>query len=227
MKTTVRIALLLAVSALVSGAATRADTQFDAYRALGIEPKDVLVGTVLNADVVPDWGDEVVAVVTFFTGQRAREQAVDVRFAVLRRVAGRLEPVVQRAYGERHGGKVGRGELQVLDLDRDGIEEIVVTYDDASDPLVRRRRGEVHLWRDGTLAIGWEGEMAYDATRDARGVPGERRDRWSREIDVVGTMRTRGLTLYLTKTVYAVAGETLARPKQVSETFPLRSLEAR
>lgn len=218
---------MLAAAAVLVGPVARADTQFDAYRALGIDAKDVLVGTVLTADVVPDGGEEVVAVVTHFTGNRSREQAVDVRFAVLQRVAGRLQPILEHAYGQRHDGKVGRGELQVLDLDRDGLEEIVVTYDDASDPLVRRRRGEVHLWRDGTLAVGWRGETAYDATLDARGVPDERRDRWSREIDVVSTLRTRGLTLYMTRTVYAVAGEALARPKQVTETFPLRSAESR
>lgn len=217
-----RILCVAALAALPASSAL-ADTQFDAYRALGIDPKNVMVGTVLGADVVPDGGEEVVALVTFFTGKKERDKALEVRLGVLRPVAGRLETLFVRDYGELRGGDVGRGELQLIDLDRDGLEEIVVTYDDASDDLIRRRRGEVLLWHDGTFRTGWEGETAYDATLDARGVPPERRDRWTREVDIVGTMRTRGRTLFMIKTVYAVAGETLAKPKQVTETFPLRS----
>jgi len=206
---------------LGTAGAALADTQFDAYDALGIEAKDVVVGTVLTADVAPDPGDEVVALVDYLTGRRDRERAVEVRLAVFRREGGRLKPIYDRRYGEQVPGGVGRGELQLVDLDRDDRDEIVVTYDDGSDPLVDRRRGEVLYWGGTGFEVGWSGEMAYDATRDARGVAPDRRDRWKREIDLVGTMRARGRTLYLAKTVYAVAGETLAQPKTVTETFPL------
>lgn len=210
------------LTALVIPAA-RADLQFETYRALGIEPKDVVVGTVLTSDVVPDGGDETVAVVTYFTGKKEREDAVNVRFAVLRKVAGRLEILFERDYGSIRGGNVGRGELQLADLDRDDLQEIIVSFEDATDPLIARRRGEVLYWRDTAFVVGWEGETAYDATREARSVPPERRDRWVREVDIVATLRTRGLTLFMTKTMSAVAGETLPQPKRLTETFPLRS----
>jgi hypothetical protein len=214
---------VLGMLAVFAMPAARADLQFDTYRALGIKPEDVVVGTVLASDVVPEGGDEVVAVVTYFTGKKEREDAVNVRLAVLRKVAGRLELVYERDYGSIRGGNVGRGELQLADLDRDGLQEIIVNFEDATDPLIARRRGEVLYWRDSTFVVGWEGETAYDATREARAVPPERRDRWAREVDIVATLRTRGLTLFMTRTVYAVAGETLPQPKRLTETFPLRS----
>jgi hypothetical protein len=65
--------------------------------------------------------------------------------------------------------------------------------------------------------------LAYDATRAAREIPVERRDRYMRELDIVKTLRTRGVTLYVRKYVIAVAGERLPKPKTVEETFPLRS----
>ena len=220
--------LLCAVATIATflAPAAGADAQFDAYRALDIEPKDVVVGNVLTADVIPDGGDEVVVVVTYFTGKKERREAVNVRLAVLRRVAGRLEPLFERDYGAIRGGNVGRGELQLADLDRDAVHEIIVNFEDASDPLIARRRGEVLYWRETSFVVGWEGETAYDATREARSVPPDRRDRWKREVDIVETLRTRGLTLYMTKTVYAVAGEALPQPKRLTETFPLRSRDA-
>ena len=56
----------------------------------------------------------------------------------------------------------------------------------------------------------------------ARDVPKERRDRFTREFDWGGTIRTRGLTLFMSKKVIAVAGQRLDEPKLVQETFPLR-----
>jgi hypothetical protein len=221
-----RTLLLVATLAGALAPVAGADAQFEAYRALDIEPKDVVVGNVLTADVIPDGGDEVVAVVTYFTGKKERREAVNVRLAVLRRVAGRLQPAFERDYGALRGGNVGRGELQLVDLDRDARHEIIVNFEDASDPLIARRHGEVLYWKDTSFVVGWEGETAYDATREARDVPPERRDRWVREVDIVGTLRTRGLTLFMTKTVYAVAGETLPQPKRLTETFPLRSRDA-
>ena len=67
----------------------------------------------------------------------------------------------------------------------------------------------------------------YDATRNARQVPVERRDRYVREIDIRETIRTNGVTLFLNKKVIAVAGERLPEPKIVQETFPLKPAASR
>ena len=74
---------------------------------------------------------------------------------------------------------------------------------------------------------GWTGPMEYDATRAARDVPLERRDRFRRRFDFEKTMRSRGMTLFIRKEMIAVAGERLQTPQIVEETFPLRSRRTR
>lgn len=212
------IAVLCAFSAL----AAFADTGSDVYRALGIDPGKVLSGTVLQAPVLPGGEKQVVSIVTYFTGKRDEARAINVRLDVFRRSGGKLVPVYSRDLGDERGGNVGRGEIQLVDLDGDATNEIVVSWDDASDPLVQRRTGEVLVCDGERFRTAWAGDLRYDATRAARKVPENRRDRWAREIDIPATLRTRGITLFMTKTVFAVAGERLPEPQTVRETFPLR-----
>jgi hypothetical protein len=54
-------------------------------------------------------------------------------------------------------------------------------------------------------------------------VPRERQDRYTREVDVAATLRSRGTTLFMKKRVIAVAGERLAEPQVVVEAFPMHS----
>ena len=128
----------------------------------------------------------------------------------------------ERDFSAAYEGKVGRGDLQLVDLDRDGQSEIVVIFDLFSNPLIRQRFGEVIVWDDGVFKTAWSGLFEYDATKAVRDVPVERRDRFKREIDLASTLRTRGVTLFFKKTMIAVAGELLLEPKVVEETFPLR-----
>ena len=53
-------------------------------------------------------------------------------------------------------------------------------------------------------------------------MPADRRDRYLRKLDFANTRRTKGVTLFMTKTVIAVAGERLPQPKDIQETFPLK-----
>jgi hypothetical protein len=64
--------------------------------------------------------------------------------------------------------------------------------------------------------------MTYDATRAARELPAERRDRFVRKIDPARTLKTHGESLMFTKTTIAVAGERLPEPKVSTEAFPFR-----
>jgi len=120
------------------------------------------------------------------------------------------------------GGLGGGGELQLIDLDRDGVNEIIASFQSFLDPLIEQRLAEVIVNDDGTFRTAWSGALDYDATRAARDVPRERRDRFNREIDFASTLRTRGITLFMNKQMIAVAGERLDQPKVVQETFPLR-----
>jgi len=194
----------------------------DAYRALGFEPQAVLTGTVLNSKVVPGDDVQVVCIATYFTGKKRQDEAVNVRMGVFAREGESLTPLYTRDFGVELAGAVANGDLQLLDLDRDGVNEIILSLDDYADPLVHKRVAEVILHDGDGFHTGWSGPVEYDATKAARGIPVERRDRYVREIDVANTLRTRGVTLFFEKRMIAVAGERVAEPKIVQETFPLR-----
>jgi hypothetical protein len=219
---TTRIAGLAFVLSLATSA-THADTALDAYKVMGLQVKDVLSGTSLSSKVMPGEAKQFVTVTTYFTGNKNDNDAVNVRLDVFERNGGRLQSVYSRNFGDENGGYVGAGNLQIIDLDLDGVNEIIVSYDNYKDPLIQQTQGEVILWDDGEFTTGWSDLLAYDATRAAREIPVERRDRFVRELDFVKTLRTRGVTLFIRKHVIAVAGERLPKPKTVEETFPLRS----
>ena len=216
-----RVAWAALVAAVSFGAAL-ADAASEVRAALGILSKDVLSGSVLTARVLPGDSKQIVTVTTYFTGKRGDADAVNVRLDVFRREGERLAPVYSRDFGEENGGHVGRGEVELLDLDGDQVNEIVVSYDDARSPVASRRVAEVIVREPSGFRVAWSGETEYDATREARDVPPERRDRFVRTLDVAATLRTRGVTLVFRKKVIAVAGERLPEPKEVVETFPFR-----
>src|SRR5262245_51863570 len=208
---------------LLAATAARADSAAEAYRAMGIKPAEVLNGTVLTAKVVPGPEKQVVAVTTYFTGSQERNDAVSVRLDVFNRSGDELTPFFSRNFGKEVGGPVGDGELQLIDLDLDGVNEIITSYSSFEDPLIDQRVGEVIVCDPGGFRTAWSGPLVYDATRAARTVPSERRDRFERVIDFPKTLRTRGITLFVSKRVIAVAGERLPQPQVVQETFPLRT----
>ncbi len=223
MITRLRFAALLAC-AFAAAAHARAGTAEDAYGAMGIKTGSVLSGSVLSARVLPGEAKQVIAMVTYFTGKSDDASAVNVRLEVLRKDPQGLVSVYSRDFGKETGGLVGRGDVELVDLDGDGTSEIVVSYDAFSSPLVNRRAGEVVVRESAGFRVAWNGDMEYDATRAARDVPVERRDRFVRKLDPAATLRTHGITLFMTKKMIAVAGERLAEPREIRETFPLRTV---
>ncbi len=218
-----RVVFTLAVF-LASLAPARGDTAFEVYRAMGLDAQHVIGGSVLSAKVVPGAEKQTIAMITHFTGKKSEADGVNVRLEIFRGAGKDRKSVYSRDFGAENGGYVTRGELQLVDLDGDGVQEILPSWDDVRDPLVDHRRGEVIVREpSGAFRTAWSGELRFDATRDARGTPQERRDRFTREIDLAGTMRTRGVTLIFRKTVTAVAGERLPEAQVVTETFPLRA----
>jgi len=196
------------------------DTALQVYDAMGLKVADVLSGSVLQAKILPGADKQVVAAVTYLTGKRDEAEAVNVRLEVYRRDGDRLSSIYARDYGAESEGPVGRGEIQVIDLNGDGRAEIMMTWDDLSSKVIEDRRGELIVHDGGQFEAVWSGPVSYDATKAPREIPEERRDRFVREIDVPATLKTRGITLILKKTVYAVAGQRLPEPKTVQETFP-------
>jgi hypothetical protein len=218
------ISLTLAAAAGISPPSRAyTETSQAVYREIGVKEKNVITGTILTGEVMPGGEKQVVAMTTYFTGNRKdKARAVNVELHVFRREDGKLVVLYSRDFGEELGGYVGRGEIQLIDLDRDGVNEIIATYDDYRDPLITKRSGEVIVLGQNGFRAAWTGVMEYDATREARQIPPERRDRYVREIDIRETLRTRGVTLFMNKKVIAVAGERLPEPKIVQETFPLK-----
>jgi hypothetical protein len=215
-------ALAALATTLACATAASAEVQIDAYRAQGIEPAKVLNGTVLVARVLPGDDKQVVAMTTHFTGKREAEGAVNVRLDVFRQRDGKLFSIFTRDFGAETGTNVSGGDLEIVDLDLDGTNDLVVSWDAHDDPLIDRRLGEVIVHDGSGFRTAWSGVFEYDATRAARKVAPERRDRFVREIDIESTMRSRGAELVVKKTVLAVAGERLGSPKTVEESFPLR-----
>ena len=216
-----RHAVLLA--GLVLAAPVGAATATDAYRVMGIATKDVLSGTCLAAPVVPGEGEQLTCITTHLATPKDRDGATDVRLDVFRAGPKGLVSLYTRSFGRETKSQAGRGNLQLVDLDGDGRNEIVASWESYADPLVEQEMAEVIVHdRDKGFRTAWTGPLKYDATKSARGVPAERRDRYSRELDIPATLRTNGDTLFLVKRVVAVAGERLAEPQTVRESFPLR-----
>ncbi|ANM31309.1 hypothetical protein ABI59_19625 [Acidobacteria bacterium Mor1] len=216
--------MLLSIAALLlaAGASAGESRAVRAYKAMGLATGDILSSTVLQAKVIPGEEEQLVAVTTYFTGKKDKARAVNVRFDVWADRGGRLESLYHRDFGAELEGHVDRGDLQLVDLDRDDVQEMMVSFDDVENPVVLRRVGELLVYGSSGFRAAWEGPVRYDATRAARGAAAERRDLYERELDVVSTLRTRGVTLFFSKKVYAVAGQRLERPKVVQETFPLK-----
>jgi len=219
-----RAAIRLAVAALLSltSFGVRADTAADVYKAIGIKVKDVMNSSVVTARVLPGDAKQVVAVVTYLTGKKGEADALGVRIEVYRQEGPKLVSVFARDAAEENGGYVGRGEVALLDLDGDGANEIGLYYDNLKNDMIQERRLDIIVLGESGFETAWSGAVSYDATKAVRDVPQERRDRFLRKLDFAATRKTKGVTLFMTKTVIAVAGERLPQPKQVQETFPLR-----
>jgi len=212
-------AIVVAASAVL---AARADTTSEVFKQMGIRSKDVMNSSVATARVLPGDAKQVVAVVTYLTGKKDEVNALGVKLEVYRQEGRGLVPVFSRDAAKENGGFVGRGEVALLDLDGDGVNEIGFYYDNLKNSLIEDRVMEVIVREDDGFRVAWSGSVSYDATKAVRDVPLERRDRFLRKLDFGNTRRTKGVTLFLTKTVVSIAGERLPQPQQVQETFSLK-----
>lgn len=206
----------------LSGFASRADTAADVYKQMGIPVKDVMNSSVATARVLPGDAKQLVAVVTYLTGKKDASNALGVRLDIYRTEGDKLVLAYTRDAGKENGGYVGRGEVAILDLDGDGVSEIGLYYDNLKNDMIQERRLDVIVFDNTGFHVAWSGAVSYDATKAVRDIPADRRDRYLRKLDFANTRRTKGITLFMTKTVIAVAGERLPQPKEIQETFPLK-----
>jgi hypothetical protein len=194
----------------------------EAYAAMGIDKNRVISGTQTTAQVLAGDEKQIVCLVAYMSGKKEKT-SIKLHLAVLESLDGKKHKLIwEQDLSAKYGDSVGEGNLELLDLDRDGQSEIVISFDLFTDPLIKQRFGEVIVWDEDQFKTAWSGPFEYDATKSVRDVPVERRDHFVRELDLVNTLRTRGVTLFFNKTMIAVAGERLVEPKVVEETFPLR-----
>jgi len=220
MKAIKRISACVFFGLLLSALPTHAGVEV--YAVMGIDKGRVITGTQTKARVLPGDDKQIICLVAYMSGKKEKTAAIKLQLAVLEGSEGDYTLAWEEDISAKYGGNAGEGNLELLDLDRDGQMEIIISFDFFSDPLIRQRMGEVILWDEDQFKTGWSGPVEYDATKAVRDVPVERRDHFVRELDLVATLRTRGVTLFFNKTMIAVAGERLAEPKVVEETFPLR-----
>jgi len=192
------------VASLASGA--HADSANDVYNAIGIKAKDVMNSSVATARVLPGDAKQLVSVVTYLTGKKDEANALGIRLDVFRTEGGKVVPVFTRDASKENGGYVGRGEVAILDLDGDGVSEIGIYYDNLKNTLIQDRRLDLIVYDGTAFRVAWTGSVSYDATKAVRDVPAERRDRFLRKLDLSNTRRTKGITLFMTKTMIAIAG---------------------
>ena len=222
-----RVSARLAVAALLalSASGARADSATDVYKEMGLKAKDVMNSSVATVKVLPGDAKQVVAVVTYLTGKKDEANALGVRLDVYRTEGAKLVPLFTRDASKENGGFVGRGEVAILDLDGDGVNEIGLYYDNFKNAMIQDRQLDIIVYDGTAFRVAWSGSVSYDATKAVRDVPPDRRDRYLRKLDLANTRRTKGITLFMTKTMISVAGERLPQPKQIQETFPLRPEE--
>lgn len=222
MNTTRRWRVLALTATLASTAALADDAATAVFDAMGIKASKVMNSSVVSSKVLPGDDKQTVAVVTYLTGKKEEASALNVKFEIYKTEAGKLVSIFTRDVGQENGGYVGRGEIALLDLDGDGVNEIGLYYDNLKNPLVTERRLEIIVHEASGFRVAWSGPVEYDATKAIRDVTQDRRDRYLRKLDFANTRRTKGVTLFMTKTMISVAGERLPQPKQIQETFPLK-----
>ena len=78
MRKTLQWVSMAAILGGLSGAPL-AQTGTQVYETMGLKPQQVLSGTVLNTRVMPGEAKQVAAVVTYLTGKKGADDAVNVR----------------------------------------------------------------------------------------------------------------------------------------------------
>ena len=157
MKATKRISLCVLVGFVLC--ALPAPAGVEAYKAMGIDKGKVINATQTSAQVLPGDSKQLVCLVAYLSGKKEKNAAIKLRLAVLEGSDGEYTPVWDQDFSSKYGVNVGEGNLELLDLDRDGQAEIIVTFDLFSDPLIRQRFGEVIVWDEDHFKTAWSGPV--------------------------------------------------------------------
>ena len=201
------LALALALAPAISAAGAPKDP-------LNVPSKSVLVTTTINA------GPDLSASLTeFFTGEKTEKDAINVLLGIHRIDGEKHRLLASRDYNADAGGFVSRASLQVIDLDRDGTNEILVEYHHKEPPGATRVALDVFRIGTGKLVPVWTGLVRVDTTSPALGLPPSERDKFVREVDYAATAERRGAKLCVRRTALVAAGAVLDPPRVADEEF--------
>lgn len=214
----------LRVSRGIPGTALRAGLIAAGFAVLGValaaaprDPLKIPSGKVLITTTMTVREGLAATLTEFMTGDKSEKTAINILLG-LHRIEGKtLTLATTRDYNAEAGGFVSRSSLLVIDLDRDGDNEILVEYH--HNEAVGSTRVDMDIFRvkGEALTLVWSGPVRVDTTNPALGLPPSERERFVREIDYPCTARANGAKLCFTKTASVAAGATLEPPRVVPE----------
>jgi hypothetical protein len=208
----------LAVGAILIAAATRSAPAASASDPLKIPRKDILTITTINA------GPSLSATLAeFFTGDKSEKSGVDLLLGLHAVSGDERKLLAVRDYNAEVGGYVSRGSLQVIDLDRDGTNEILVEYHHKENPGSIRIDLDVLKVAADRLVLRWSGPIRVDTTSPSLGLSPADREKFVREIDFECTAEAHGDKICFQKTVSVAAGASIVPPRMLPEQIPLSS----
>lgn len=209
--------LLRAVGALIGllGAATLAWS--GPRDPLELPPAKVYVTTSMGV------GPNLTATLTeYFTGDKNEKTAMNILLGIhVTTEEGKHRLVASRDYNAEAGGFVSRGSLELVDLNHDGLKEILVTYHHNEAPATTRIEMDVLRLAADKLVLLWSGPVRVNTAGPDAGMAPSDRDQYVREIDYARTTASAGRKICFTKTVAVAAGAVLDPPRVLNEEIPL------
>jgi len=183
---------------------------------LALNPSKVYTTTSMNV------GPNLSATLTeYFTGEKNERTAMNILLGIHVSEEGRRRLVASRDYNAAAGGYVSRGSLELIDLDRDGIKELLVTYHHHEQPGTTRIDMDVLRLATDKLVLLWTGPVRVNTAAPSAGVAPSDRDQFVREIDYARTTASGGRKICFAKTVGVAAGAVLDPPRVLNEEIPL------
>ncbi len=153
----------------------------------------------------------------YITGDKSEKTAINLLLGLYRVEGEKRTLLSSRDYNADAGGFVSRGSLQVIDLDRDGVNEILLEYHHNEQPGSTRVDLDIMRVVEGRLVSVWNGPVRVDTTSPSLDLPPSERERFVRELDLGRTAAMQGRKLCFTKTVSVAAGATLDPPRAMPE----------
>ncbi len=183
------------------------------------DPRDVprvaeLTVTRTVTDLDGDGRREGVLLVVALTGEKDPARATEVLLGTWDAEGGEKgELLWSRHVAAETGQPAHDGEMEILDLDGDGRQEIVLSWDRGLRRGLVDRWAEIWTFPDPRRPVKvWEGPWGRD-TRLDRETPADRKESFEREIDYGATRAARGRAIVFRDTWRMIAGKALDPPR--------------